>query len=103
MLTAVFKRRLEAYKHLVAYTDVQPDLALPVRRDGRKHAAHAARAYGLTPWESRPDVPTWAREIALVAAIHCQHWMGYVFNDYARVPDTLRWLAERIEGRHYLW
>ncbi|MFW5867243.1 MAG: hypothetical protein ACOCX2_05470, partial [Armatimonadota bacterium] len=32
--------------------------------------AHAERAFELQPWETRPDVPDWAREISFVAAIH---------------------------------
>ena len=67
-----------------------------------EHTRHVAHAYGLVPWEERGDVPPWARDIALVAAIHCQHFTGYVFNDYARVLDTIRWLAARIEPRRVL-
>lgn len=75
--------------------------------------AHVAAAYGLLPWERRPDVPAWARRIGLVAAVHCQHWTGYVFNSYAKVLERTRWLAERFdptrtllylpgwEGRYY--
>jgi hypothetical protein len=61
-----------------------------------------AAAYGLLPWEERPDVPAWARRISLVAAIHCQHWTGHIFNDYDRVLDTIKWLAERIEPERIL-
>lgn len=66
------------------------------------YAAHVQRAYNLVPWEQRPDVPAWAKGIALVAAIHCQHWTGYVFNDYAKVLRTIQWLAERIDPRRVL-
>jgi hypothetical protein len=37
------------------------------------------------------------RQVALVAAIHCQHWTGYIFNDYASVLEKLRWLADQFE------
>jgi hypothetical protein len=57
---------------------------------------------GLATWESRPDVPSWAKEVSLVAAVHCQHWTGYVFNDYERVLKTTEWLAKRIEPRRLL-
>ena len=67
-----------------------------------QHAASVATAYGLEPWESRPDVPSWAREIALVATIHGMHWSGYVFNDYDAMLRALRWIAGRIEGRRLL-
>jgi hypothetical protein len=60
------------------------------------------RAYGLRPWDTRPDVPAWAREIALVVAIHGMHWTGYVFHTYEDVLRTLTWVCERIEGRRVL-
>ncbi len=62
-------------------------------------AAHAERVFGLQPWETRPDVPDWARELSFCAAIHMMHWSGYVFNTYADALDILRWVCERIEGR----
>ncbi|BDP43636.1 hypothetical protein DAETH_36050 (plasmid) [Deinococcus aetherius] len=67
-----------------------------------EHARFLETAHELQRWETRPDVPAWARDISLVAAIHGQHYSGYVFNDYARMLDTLRWLAERLEGRRIL-
>ncbi len=60
------------------------------------------RDYGLIRWEERRDVPDWVRGISLVAAIHCQHWTGYVFNGYAKVLRTIEWLAERIEPERLL-
>ena len=60
--------------------------------------SHSERAFGLQPWETRADVPDWAREISFVAAIHMMHWSGYVFNTYADALDVLRWVCERIEG-----
>lgn len=65
-------------------------------------AEHAERAFGLQPWEVRPDVPAWAREICFVAAIHMMHWTGYIFNTYADALRILRWVCERIEGRRVL-
>lgn len=66
------------------------------------HTAHIERAYGLEPWETRADVPGWARRISLVAAIHCQHWSGYIFNDYDRVVRTIEWLTARIKPERLL-
>jgi hypothetical protein len=63
---------------------------------------HIEKAYGLEKWEDRKDVPGWAREISLVAAIHCQHWTGYVFNDYMKVLDSMKWLAEKIDPKRVL-
>jgi len=60
------------------------------------------RIWGLKPWEERPDVPEWARHIALVVNLHGVHWTGYVFNTFDRQLEILRWLAQRIEGRYIL-
>lgn len=67
-----------------------------------RQKAHIARAYDLVAWEEREDVPAWAREISLVASIHCQHWTGYIFNDYRSVLKNLEWMAERIEPKRIL-
>ncbi|MEK0316620.1 hypothetical protein [Cohnella sp. 56] len=67
-----------------------------------KQTAELERSLHLTPWEERSDVPAWAKDISLVAAIHMQHWNGYIFNDYEKTGDTLEWLAERIEGKRIL-
>jgi len=67
-----------------------------------RHLEHVEQAYGLEPWESRRDVPAWARDIALVASLHGMHWSGYVFNTYDQMLTALRWIADRIEGRRVL-
>ncbi len=67
-----------------------------------RHIEHVEGAFGLEPWESRKDVPSWAREIALVVALHGMHWSGHVFNTYDSMLTVLRWIAERIEGRRLL-
>jgi hypothetical protein len=67
-----------------------------------RHVGHVERAYGLEPWESRRDVPAWARDIALVVALHGMHWSGHVFDTYRQMLEALRWIAERIEGRRVL-
>lgn len=66
------------------------------------HTKHVEKSYGLVKWEERSDVPGWAREISLIAAIHCQHWTGHIFNDYQKVLDTIKWLAEKIEPKRIL-
>ncbi len=60
--------------------------------------AHA----GLIPWEQRTDMPNWARDLKLVLTLHGMHWSGYIFNDYAAMLNTIRYIAERIDGRHVL-
>lgn len=66
------------------------------------HRLHVESSYGLVPWEKREDVPQWAREISLVAAIHCQHWTGYIFNDYEQVLENLKKICRQVEGRRVL-
>jgi hypothetical protein len=68
----------------------------------QEHSSLLEEAHGLVEWEERTDVPQWAKEVSLVAAIHCQHWTGYIFNDYAKVLDSLKWLAERIDPRQII-
>jgi hypothetical protein len=67
-----------------------------------EHMRHVERIHHLVPWEARQDVPAWAKQIALIAAIHCQHWTGYKFNDYARVLDTIQWLAHHMPAEQIL-
>ena len=57
---------------------------------------------GLRPWEQRPDVPEWARQIRLVVTVHGMHWSGYIFNDYRRTLEHIRRLTGQIEGKHVL-
>jgi hypothetical protein len=66
------------------------------------HLRGLERAHGLEPWETRADVPGWAREISLVVSIHGMHWTGYVFHTYEDALRTLQWVCERIEGRRVL-
>lgn len=66
------------------------------------HRLHVEKCYGLEAWEKRTDVPEWAREISLVASIHCQHWTGYVFNDYEMVLENLKKICTQVEGRRVL-
>ncbi len=97
--------------HEEAAHEMGPSTETPPWRVGRceepgsvveEHLRHVEAAFGLRPWETRPDVPAWARDIALVVAIHGMHWTGYVFNTYADALRTLEWVCQRIEGRRVL-
>ncbi|PNV62056.1 hypothetical protein C0033_10405 [Clostridium sp. chh4-2] len=68
----------------------------------RPFMAHIQQAYDLVPWEQRTDVPAWAREISLIAAIHGQHWTGYIFNDYAAILNNIKLLCTYIEPKRIL-
>ncbi len=92
-------------------TEMSGSITIPPWRIGRtahpeavveQHRQHIERAYGLRPWESRADVPAWAREIALVVALHGMHWSGRIFNSYGQMLEALRWIVDRIEGRRVL-
>jgi hypothetical protein len=66
------------------------------------HMQHVERAYSLPTWETRPDVPAWMRNVALVTTLHGQHYTGYMFNDYAKMLETLRWMATQISPERVL-
>jgi hypothetical protein len=66
------------------------------------HYEHVRTAYRMPDFATRPDVPPWLRETALVLTLHGQHYTGYVFNDYARMLDTLRWVNTQIPGSRVL-
>ena len=60
------------------------------------HYAHLASAYHFPRWETRTDVPDWLRRTQLVVTLHGMHFTGYMFNDYARMLEILRWIATQI-------
>ena len=66
------------------------------------HYEHIRRAYQFPDFAVRPDVPDWLRETALVLTLHGQHYTGYIFNDYAKMLEILRWVNTKIPGRRVL-
>ena len=66
------------------------------------HMQHIESAFALQPWETRTDVQPWQREIALVTTLHGMHYTGFVFNDYARQLEILRWIATRMPANRVL-
>jgi hypothetical protein len=80
----------------------------------KPHFDQVVQAHHLEKWETRADVPNWLRDVALVTTLHGQHYTGYIFNDYAKMLDTLKWMATQIpanrvlaflsswDGRYYL-
>jgi hypothetical protein len=71
-------------------------------REHRTQVETAFGAAGLARWDERSDVPDWARQIRLVAALHGMHWSGYVFNTYDQMRSALEWICTRIEGRRVM-
>ena len=66
------------------------------------HYEHVRSAYRMPDFATRTDVPTWLRETALVLTLHGQHYTGYVFNDYAKMLEILRWVGTQIPGSRVL-
>ncbi len=61
-----------------------------------RHYDHLAAAYAIPEWETRPDAPAWLRDTRLVLTLHGMHYTGFVFSDFRRMLEILRWTAERI-------
>jgi len=68
----------------------------------QSHMSVIEEAFKLPAWETRPDVPAWARRIAMVTTLHGMHYTGYIFNDYPRMLDILRWIATQIPAERVL-
>ena len=66
------------------------------------HMRHIENAFGLKSWETRTDVPAWMRNLAMVTTLHGMHYTGYMFNDFARMLEILRWMATQIPGDRVL-
>jgi hypothetical protein len=73
-----------------------------VAEAARLHFEHVENAYRVPRWENRADVPDWLRGTALVVTLHGMHYTGYVFNDYRRMLEILRWVSERIPAERVL-
>jgi hypothetical protein len=68
----------------------------------QSHLDFVEQAFNLKTWEARTDVPAWTRRIAMVTTLHGMHYTGYIFNDYARMLETLRWMSTQIPADRVL-
>ncbi|MGH9337728.1 MAG: hypothetical protein ACRD21_28585, partial [Vicinamibacteria bacterium] len=68
----------------------------------RHHFDHIERAHAIPRWQTREDVPDWLRRITLVLTFHGMHYTGYVFNDYPKMLEVLRWVKTRIPADRVL-
>jgi len=102
--------RVEAVHEVEGWLN-QQRVVVPTWRAGRAesleapvaaHYQHLERAYRLVPFEQRTDSQPWLADIGLVLAIHGMHFTGYIFNDYARTLEILRWSAERFPAARTL-
>ena len=66
------------------------------------HMQHIEKTFGLKSWETRTDVPAWMRNLAMVTTLHGMHYTGYMFNDFAKMLEILRWMATQIPGDRVL-
>ena len=66
------------------------------------HMEHIEKAFDLQPWETRPDVQPWQRDLALVTTLHGMHYTGFIFNTYAQQLEILRWMATQIPANRVL-
>ena len=69
------------------------------RKAAQSHYESVASTFRLPPWDTRKDVPSWMRDLALAVTLHGQHYTGYIFNNYARQLEILRWIATRIDPK----
>lgn len=84
-----------------------------VLADFARHHARVRAGFGIPDWDTRADVPHWARRLQLVVTLHGQHWTGHVFHDYAEMQRLLDLVAAEVdpatvlvylpgwEGRYY--
>jgi hypothetical protein len=66
------------------------------------HYEHVRTAYQLPDFATRADAPPWIHDTALVLTLHGQHYTGYIFNDYAKMLEILRWVNTQIPGGRVL-
>ena len=66
------------------------------------HMRHLERSFSIPEWSNRTDVQDWQRRLAMVTTLHGMHYTGYMFNDYAKMLETLRWMATQIPGDRVL-
>jgi hypothetical protein len=68
----------------------------------QSHMNFIEDAFKLPAWETRADVPPWLRRVGLVTTLHGMHYTGYMFNDYARMGEILKWTAGQIPAERVL-
>jgi hypothetical protein len=68
----------------------------------QSHMTFVENAFNLPAWDTRTDVPAWMRRIAMVTTLHGMHYTGFMFNDYAKMLEILRWTATQIPADRVL-
>lgn len=67
-----------------------------------EHYAFLETAYHIPKFEARPDAPPWMKHMALALTLHGMHYTGYIFNDYARMLEILKWVSTQIPAERVL-
>ena len=70
--------------------------------DFAEHLDFTEQTYQIPRWEERDDLPNWMQDVRLVLNLHGQHWTGYVFNTFAQMEETLRFVTQHIPGGQVL-
>lgn len=52
--------------------------------------------------QARTDAPDWMKRLSMVLTLHGMHWSGFIFNDYAKQLEILRWVATQTDPRNVL-
>ena len=100
---------MDALPRLAARRDEAGGSRLILTHDDKTNAVVLAcganyrfnRALGLVPWDTRPDVPSWARDIRLCLTLHGMHWSGYTFNTSAQPDHSVSPLLPEAERNYY--
>ncbi len=101
-LELFFEERAELWKDKLETPPWRIGTCGDFREVALSHIEHIASAYNLTAWQERVDAPDWLRGICLLLNMHGAHWTGYIFNNYARQLEILKWLSARIDPRSVL-
>ncbi len=68
----------------------------------QSHMSFIEDAFKLPSWDTRTDVPAWMRRIAMVTTLHGMHYTGFIFNDYAKQLEILRWIATQMPAERVI-
>ena len=102
--------RVEAVFEAEGWRD-QPTLQVPTWRITRgstlddavrSHYQHLEQAYAIPAIDTRSDAPPWLSRTALVLSLHGAHYTGFLFNNFAKMGEILRWVAGQIPADRVL-
>ena len=98
----VFEERAEKWKDSIECPPWRIGTCANFRDIASEHTGHLISKFGLTEWDKRTDVPEWLRGLSLVIGMHGAHWTGFVFNNYARQLEILKWFSSKVDPKRVL-